>query len=312
MASAARRGIDISVAELMAIREEVLRLPLRELLLPESRQSSQGLQLNETRGMEYRESRAYVVGDDFRSIDWRAMARSGEAYTKIFSDQLEQTVMIAIDLSPSLYFGTRYSFKSWTLARLAAMVGWLCDSARLPVECLLASQSGIQRITLGSARRNLPQLFSVLSDLCHYEKPPEDNASQLNNLLAQSCDTVRVGSRYFLLSDCLGIDEQSQRLLKDITRSAKTSLCRVSDQTETGPWPNGTYQLQLGKEQISYRLKASKRQSSLQQIQATVAEQINRFMALASHQISLSCNDDIAQQLQQPMVIGNDPGRVAP
>ena len=81
------------------------------------------------RGMEYEESRAYVHGDDVRTMDWRVMARTGEAHTKVFAEEKERRFLIAADLSASMYFGTRFSFKSWAAAHVAAHVGWLASFA---------------------------------------------------------------------------------------------------------------------------------------------------------------------------------------
>ncbi|MFT5221343.1 MAG: hypothetical protein ACI9LO_002681 [Planctomycetota bacterium] len=77
--------------------------------------------------MEYEESRAYVVGDDVKTIDWRVMARTGEAHGKIFSEGKERSFVIAVDLSASMFFGTEYSLKSFTAAGPAAHLGWLAS-----------------------------------------------------------------------------------------------------------------------------------------------------------------------------------------
>jgi hypothetical protein len=81
------------------------------------------------RGMEYEESRAYVYGDDFRTMDWRVMARTGDAHTKVFAEEKERRCLLAVDLSASMYFGTRYGFKSWAAAQVAAHAGWLASFA---------------------------------------------------------------------------------------------------------------------------------------------------------------------------------------
>ncbi len=302
----ARRGIDISVDELMAIREEARKLSWQDLLIPDVRQLSQGLRLTESRGMEYRESRAYVVGDEFRSIDWRALARSGEAYTKIYSDQLEHTAMIAIDLSPSVFFGSSYSFKSWSLARLGAVIGWLCERSQLPIECLLISQKGLTRVPLGIPKRNLPRLFSALSEQCHYDGPGNQQASLLNQLLAQSSESLRPGSMFFLLSDCLGVDDNSVRLFGEIARRSKAILGRISDQTETTSWPRGSYPLAVHEQTVHYQQASSKQPTALDILQTKVEQRINRFSAMASSQLLLSCNRDLGAQLRESLVSNHD------
>ncbi len=73
-------------------------------------------------GLAFREVRQYQPGDDIRAIDWNVSARMDEAYIKVFVEEREMTVMLAVDISRSETFGTRASNK----ARLAAEVGALC------------------------------------------------------------------------------------------------------------------------------------------------------------------------------------------
>ena len=56
------------------------------------------------RGMEYAESRPYETGDDIRNLDWRVMARSGKAHTKLFREERERPVFFLIDLRRTMFF----------------------------------------------------------------------------------------------------------------------------------------------------------------------------------------------------------------
>ncbi|MEI8010881.1 MAG: DUF58 domain-containing protein, partial [Candidatus Omnitrophota bacterium] len=53
------------------------------------------------RGMEFDEVRAYLPGDDVRSIDWNVTARTGVPHVKKFVEEREMTVMVLVDASPS-------------------------------------------------------------------------------------------------------------------------------------------------------------------------------------------------------------------
>jgi uncharacterized protein (DUF58 family) len=58
------------------------------------------------RGMEFEEVRAYVPGDDVRHIDWNVTARSGEAFIKVFREERQNTVVLAVDVSGSTDVGS--------------------------------------------------------------------------------------------------------------------------------------------------------------------------------------------------------------
>jgi uncharacterized protein (DUF58 family) len=76
------------------------------------------------RGMSFDEVRQYTAGDDPRSIDWNVTARTGEPYVKTFVEERELTVMIMVDMSGSMAFGTTGAEKRVVAARLAAMMAF--------------------------------------------------------------------------------------------------------------------------------------------------------------------------------------------
>ena len=77
-----------------------------------------------SRGIEFEEVRAYHPGDDIRSIDWRVTARSGKPHTKLFREERERPVMLLVDQSLSMFFGSKNCFKSVTAPHTAALLGY--------------------------------------------------------------------------------------------------------------------------------------------------------------------------------------------
>ena len=76
------------------------------------------------RGMSFDEVRQYLPGDDPRTIDWNVTARTGEPFVKTFVEERELTVMILVDMSGSMAFGTKGDEKRVVAARLAAMMAF--------------------------------------------------------------------------------------------------------------------------------------------------------------------------------------------
>lgn len=77
------------------------------------------------RGMDFAEVRKYQPGDDIRSIDWRVTARTGKPYTKLFTEEREKPVILYIDLSNSMQFGSTLMLKSIQASHLAALCAWI-------------------------------------------------------------------------------------------------------------------------------------------------------------------------------------------
>jgi uncharacterized protein (DUF58 family) len=58
------------------------------------------------RGLEFSQVREYQPGDDIRTIDWNVTARSGVPHVKQFIEERDLTILIAIDVSGSMSFGS--------------------------------------------------------------------------------------------------------------------------------------------------------------------------------------------------------------
>ena len=76
------------------------------------------------RGIEFEEVRPYQSGDDVRSIDWNVTARAGEPFVKLFREERELTVMILVDASASLLFGSSDQTKKELVTELAATLAF--------------------------------------------------------------------------------------------------------------------------------------------------------------------------------------------
>lgn len=76
------------------------------------------------RGMAFEEVREYIPGDDIRLIDWNVSARMNDIYVKLFVEERELTVMLLVDMSKSLEFGTQGEFKKEVVAEIAAILAF--------------------------------------------------------------------------------------------------------------------------------------------------------------------------------------------
>ena len=70
------------------------------------------------RGIEFAQVREYQPGDDIRTIDWNVTARTGAPHVKEFIEERDLTVIIAVDVSASMAFGS---------------VDWSCTASYGPI-----------------------------------------------------------------------------------------------------------------------------------------------------------------------------------
>ena len=76
------------------------------------------------RGMTFSEVRQYQYGDDVRAIDWNVTARYQEPFVKVFEEERELTLLLAVDISGSAFFGTQSQFKKEVLTEIAATLAF--------------------------------------------------------------------------------------------------------------------------------------------------------------------------------------------
>jgi len=105
--------------------KRIKRLELRTARLVEGKVSGSYLSIFKGRGIEFNEVREYVEGDDVRAIDWNVTARMGVPYVKTFMEERDMTVILAVDLSGSMDFGTVEKSKRELAVEFSAAVALL-------------------------------------------------------------------------------------------------------------------------------------------------------------------------------------------
>jgi len=80
-------------------------------------------------GIEFEESRHYTPGDDVRAIDWNAYARTGALHVKHYREERDQTLLLLVDVSASMGFGTAGPSKAALAARSAALLAAAAGAA---------------------------------------------------------------------------------------------------------------------------------------------------------------------------------------
>jgi uncharacterized protein (DUF58 family) len=75
-------------------------------------------------GLEFSEVREYAPGDDVRTIDWNVTARTGKPHVKRYVEERELTVMLVVDASASVDFGTCERTKAEAAAEACALLAF--------------------------------------------------------------------------------------------------------------------------------------------------------------------------------------------
>jgi uncharacterized protein (DUF58 family) len=89
--------------------------------------------------MSFSEVREYALGDDVRHIDWNVTARSGQTHIKVYEEERELTLMLAIDISSSMRFGSIIQRKIDWITEIAAVLSFSATQNHDKVGLLLFS-----------------------------------------------------------------------------------------------------------------------------------------------------------------------------
>lgn len=92
------------------------------------------------RGFEFVENRPYQPGDEPRLLNWRLYARSGNLYTKVFSEERRPQVFLLLDRRAAMRFGTRRQLKVALAARIALAYAFQAREQALAVGGLILNQ----------------------------------------------------------------------------------------------------------------------------------------------------------------------------
>ena len=148
------------------------------------------------RGMSFSEVRSYQYGDEVRDIDWNVTARTGEAHIKVFEEERELTVMMLVDASKSVFFGTGETWKSEWIAEIAAVFGFSALQNNDKVGLILFTDKVELYIPPQKGRQHL---LRIIRELLYFK--PQQDKTDIRVPLQYLMHVIKKKSVAFILSD---------------------------------------------------------------------------------------------------------------
>ena len=159
------------------------------------------------RGMAFSEVREYQYGDDARDIEWNVTARINKPYSKVYEEERELTVMLLVDVSNSLNFGTSVCKKRELATEIAATLAFAAIQNNDKVGLLFFSDRIEKFIPPQKGRKHILYLIRELLDF-----KPESNGTDISVPLEFLTGAVKKRCTAFLLSDFLDGHDYSNAL----------------------------------------------------------------------------------------------------
>jgi uncharacterized protein (DUF58 family) len=148
-------------------------------------------------GIEFEEFRPYEPGDDPRSIDWNASARTGELHVKRFREERDRTLLLVLDVSASMAFGSGARSKAQLAARTAALLA--AGAGRAGDRVGLVTHAGAGEAELPPAR-GLAHTFALVRRAARDAAAPA-GGTDLPGALERARRLARRRSVLFVISD---------------------------------------------------------------------------------------------------------------
>ena len=159
------------------------------------------------RGMAFSEVREYQYGDDVRDIDWNVTARFNKPYVKVFEEERELTVMLMVDVSGSLDFGTVRQTKREMVTEIAATLAFSAIQNNDKIGVIFFSDRIEKFIPPKKGRKHILFIIRELLNL-----KPESERTDIGKAVEYMTNAIKKRCTVFVLSDFMDNKDFSQQL----------------------------------------------------------------------------------------------------
>lgn len=148
------------------------------------------------KGMAFSEVREYQFGDDVRDIDWNVTARFNKPYIKVFEEERELTVMLMVDVSGSLEFGTRSQLKREMATEIAATLAFSAIQNNDKIGVIFFSDRIEKYIPPKKGRKHILYIIREMLDF-----KPESRRTDIAQAVEFMSRVLKRRSTVFIISD---------------------------------------------------------------------------------------------------------------
>lgn len=177
------------------------------------------------RGMEFAEVRPYQIGDDIRNIDWNVSARMDETYVKVYEEEREQTLMLAVDISGSEDFGSQEKAKREIAAEVCALLAFSAVQNNDKVGLLLFSDEVELFVPPKKGQRHVLRIIREL-----FACTPSSRGTDLTAALRFTLNVLHRRAIVLLVSDFF--DAGYEKMLRAVAGRHDTVAVELQDPRE--------------------------------------------------------------------------------
>lgn len=176
-------------------------------------------------GMTFSEVRPYQFGDDIRRIDWNKTARFREPYVKVMEEERELTMMLLVDISASMDYGTKTQLKKEYVAEICASLGFSAAGNNDKVGLILYADKIYKAIPPQKGKKHILALISTILTTNYVAAE-----SNLDEALQYMMRVFKKKSLVFLFSDFE--DQYDLKILRIASKKHQLLGMRITDEKD--------------------------------------------------------------------------------
>ncbi len=176
-------------------------------------------------GMTFSEVRPYQFGDEIRRIDWNKTARFREPFVKVMEEERELTMMLLVDISASMDYGTKTSLKREYVAEIAASLGFSAAGNNDKVGLILFADKVYKIIPPQKGRKHI---LAIISTILTADYVPA--VSRVDVALQYMMSLFKKKSLLFLFSDFE--DPYDEKMMRIAAKKHQLLAMRIYDEKD--------------------------------------------------------------------------------
>lgn len=176
-------------------------------------------------GMTFSEVRPYQFGDEIRRIDWNKTARFREPFVKVMEEERELTMMLLVDISASMDYGTKIQLKREFVAEIAASLGFSAAGNNDKVGLILYADKVYKVIPPQKGRKHI---LAIISNILTADYVPAE--SKMDEALHYMMGIFKKKSLVFLFSDFE--DDYDTKILRIAAKKHQLLGMRIYDEKD--------------------------------------------------------------------------------
>lgn len=188
-------------------------------------------------GIEFNNVREYSYGDDVRTIDWNTSARKNDLYVKLFTEERERTLLLVIDGSGSMMFGSRRRTKKELTTEVCAVLAFSAIVNNDKVGLLIFTDRVEKFIP---PRKGRSHVLVILEEIISIK--PQSSKTDINVALSFIRSIQKRQAIIFLLTDL--IDEHYEKAMQILNAKHDFVLVHLGDPLDREMPRTGLLQLQ--------------------------------------------------------------------